>query len=94
MCLFYKPSGHVRSDPILSQTCVSDHVHTFYGPQQFHPQTTSDDLRNSDPKYSTSVYIENQSLYWHPSIYQVGRDVQTGAKTYTLAEISFAGPSM
>jgi hypothetical protein len=29
MCLFYpSPSGHVRTDPILSQTCPSDHVHT------------------------------------------------------------------
>lgn len=29
MCLFYgAPSGHARSDPILSQTCASDHVHT------------------------------------------------------------------
>ena len=29
MCLFYGgPSGHARSDPILNQTCASDHVHT------------------------------------------------------------------
>ena len=29
MCLFYPaPSGHARSDPIISQTCPSDHVHT------------------------------------------------------------------
>ena len=29
MCLFYNsPSGHARTDPILSQTCPSDHVHT------------------------------------------------------------------
>ena len=32
MCLFYpSPSGHARSDPILNQSCASDHVHTFYG---------------------------------------------------------------
>ena len=29
MCLFYpNPSGHARTDPIISQTCPSDHVHT------------------------------------------------------------------
>ena len=29
MCLFYpNPSGHARSDPIISQTCAADHVHT------------------------------------------------------------------
>jgi hypothetical protein len=29
MCLFYpNPSGHARTDPIISQTCASDHVHT------------------------------------------------------------------
>ena len=29
MCLFYpNPSGHARTDPILSQSCPSDHVHT------------------------------------------------------------------
>mmetsp|Transcript_6632 Transcript_6632/g.7709 ORF Transcript_6632/g.7709 Transcript_6632/m.7709 type:complete len:528 (+) Transcript_6632:87-1670(+) len=92
MCLFYKTSGHVRSDPILSQTCVSDHVHTFYGPQQFHPDTTNEDLRTSDPNFSTSKFVENQSLYWHPSIYRVDTDAATGEKTYELAEVSFAGP--
>ena len=29
MCLFYpNPSGHARSDPILSTVCAADHVHT------------------------------------------------------------------
>ncbi len=29
MCLFYpNPSGHARSDPIISQTCAADHVHS------------------------------------------------------------------
>jgi len=92
MCLFYKPSGHARTDPILSQDCVSDHVHTFYGPQLFHPSTTNADLRNSDPKYSTSPWVENKSLYWHPSIYKVGQDTATGLPTYELADIAFSGP--
>jgi hypothetical protein len=92
MCVFYKPAGHVRTDPILSNTCVSDHVHTFYGPQQFHPQTTNEDLRNTDPRHSTSVFVENQSLYWHPTIYKVGFDAILGEKTYELADIAFSGP--
>jgi len=75
-----------------SDTCVSDHVHTFYGPQLFHPSTTNEDLRNADPKFSTSFYVENKSLYWHPSIYKVGKDPDTNEKTYELAEVSFAGP--
>eukprot|EP00814_Leptocylindrus_danicus_P007508 CAMPEP_0116035010 /NCGR_PEP_ID=MMETSP0321-20121206/20043_1 /TAXON_ID=163516 /ORGANISM="Leptocylindrus danicus var. danicus, Strain B650" /LENGTH=474 /DNA_ID=CAMNT_0003511621 /DNA_START=97 /DNA_END=1521 /DNA_ORIENTATION=- len=75
MCLFYpNPSGHARSDPILSTVCAADHVHTFYGPQNFHPNTTNEQLRNTNPQYSTSPFIENQSLYWHPSIYQVTED--------------------
>ena len=29
MCLFYgNESGHARTDPIISQDCASDHVHT------------------------------------------------------------------
>lgn len=82
MCLFYGgPSGHARSDPILSQTCASDHVHTFYGPQNFHPDTTYEDIRDSSPQFSSTPTVENQSLYWHPSIYQVSTDA-SGAKTY------------
>lgn len=92
MCLFYKVAGHARTDPIISQDCVSDHVHTFYGPQLFHPRTTNEDLRNSDSKFSTSVFEENKSLYWHPTIYKVGMDPATGEPTYELAEVSFAGP--
>ena len=26
------PVGHVRTDAILQKNCLSDHVHTFYGP--------------------------------------------------------------
>jgi hypothetical protein len=72
MCLFYdSPAGHARSDPILNQVCSSDHVHTFYGPQNFHPNTKNENLRNTKPEHSSSPWVENQSLYWHPSIYEV-----------------------
>ena len=71
MCLFYDyPSAHARSDPIINQECASDHVHTFYGPQTVHPDTTYEELRDTPPQFSTSPYEENQSLYW-VSIYIV-----------------------
>ena len=63
MCLFYDgPTAHARSDPIISNECVSDHVHTFYGPQQFHPQTSYNDLISTDPTMSRSPFVENQSV--------------------------------
>ena len=72
MCLFYdRPSGHARSDPIISQSCSSSHVHTFYGPRSFHPNTSYDDLISTPSSMNTSPYVENKSLYWHPSIYRV-----------------------
>ena len=46
-------------------------MHTFYGPQSIHPTTTYNDLRGTPPSLSTSPVRENQSLYWHPSIYRV-----------------------
>jgi len=83
MCLFYDtPSGHARSDPIISQTCASGHVHTFYGPLDFHPDTTYEDLVNAPPSLSTSPIEENQSLYWHPSIYEVTANGD-GTETFT-----------
>ena len=36
----------------------------FYGPQNFHPNTTYDDLRATKSVDSTSPFVENQSLYW------------------------------
>ena len=72
MCLFYdQPSGHARSDPIINQECTSSHVHTFYGPRSFHPSTTYNDLITTPDFMNTSPYVENKSLYWHPSIYRV-----------------------
>ena len=53
----------------------------FYGPKNFHPATSYTDLLNTPLNDSTSPWQENQSLYWHPSIYRV-----TGSgdqKTYT-----------
>lgn len=65
------PVGHVRTDPIVNPTCLSDHVHTFYGPKALWPSTTWQTLRNVDPLESSGSVVENQSLYWHPSIYRV-----------------------
>jgi len=92
MCLFYDdPSGHARSDPIIDQQCASGHVHSFYGPQNFHPNTSYQDLRDTPPEFSTSPFVENQSLYWHPTIYEV-TDNADGTKTYTRAPDIFSSP--
>lgn len=64
----------VRTDPIITQDCLSDHVHTFYGPPLIYPKVTFDDLRESDPNLSSGNIMENQSLYWHPSVYTVAAD--------------------
>lgn len=66
----YLPIGHLRTDPIISRDCLSDHVHTFYGPPKIHPAVTFDELRDvggdgSVPHEATSGNVlENQSLYW------------------------------
>ena len=70
----YLPVGHVRTDPIVSQTCLSDHVHSFYGPPLLHPSVTYDELRASDPAKSSGNVEENLSLYWHPTVYMVEKD--------------------
>ena len=56
----------------------------FYGPLEFHPETTYEDLINviKTPELSTSPVVENQSLYWHPSIYQVENNGD-GTETFT-----------
>lgn len=83
MCLFYQnPSGFARSDPIINQECASDHVHTFYGPQNFHPQTSYEDIRDTPARFSSTPFVENQSLYWHPTFYEVVTNGD-GSKTYT-----------
>jgi len=81
----YLPIGHVRTDPILSQSCLSDHVHTFYGPPLLHPAVTFDQLRSSDPTKSSGNVMENLSLYWHPSIYRVEPD---GSRTLVSSEMT------
>mmetsp|Transcript_42662 Transcript_42662/g.83878 ORF Transcript_42662/g.83878 Transcript_42662/m.83878 type:complete len:426 (-) Transcript_42662:100-1377(-) len=92
MCLFYdRPSGHARSDPIISQECAADHVHTFYGPRNFHPNTDYKDLITTPPKFSTSPFKENQSLYWHPSIYQVAT-AGDGTETFTRVSNLYSSP--
>jgi len=93
MCLFYdRPSGHARSDPIIRQDCAADHVHTFYGPRSIHPQLSWTDLVRTNPQFSTSPWNENQSLYWHPSIYQVQTHSDDNTKTYTRVSNLYTSP--
>ncbi|KAL7530937.1 hypothetical protein ACHAWF_003572 [Thalassiosira exigua] len=81
----FLPVGHVRTDPVISQNCLSDHVHSFYGPLLLHPSVTFDDLHASDPTLSSGNIEENQSLYWHPAVYHVTGD---GSKTLQESEMT------
>ena len=72
----FLPVGHVRTDAILQMNCLSDHVHTCFCPPLLYPEVTFDDLRNSDPTLSSGNIEENQSLYWHPTVYNVADDGQ------------------
>lgn len=81
----YLPIAHVRTDPIISDSCLSDHVHTFYGPPLVSPSVTTDDLIATDPSDHSGLVEENKSLYWHPSIYRVSSD-----GVFTLDEIYYA----
>ena len=45
----YLPIAHIRTDPIINDSCLSDHVHTFYGPPLVSSSVTTEDLLESDP---------------------------------------------
>ena len=74
----FLPVGHVRTDAIINPDCLSDHVHTFYGPPLLYPNLTFEHLRSSDPSLSSGNIEENNSLYWHPAAYHVA---ENGKKT-------------
>lgn len=82
----FLPSAHVRTDPIITQTCLSDHVHTFYGAQNVRPEVTHDDLVSMPKTQNTGNVLENMSLYWHPSIYSYSPNTDT----YTRQDIFYA----
>ena len=73
--------GHVRTDPILDQQCLSGHVHTFYGAKSLWPNTSPQDLHDIDPYQVSGNIKENKSMYWHPSVYRILPD-----GTYELQE--------
>ena len=69
----------------MNPTCLSDHVHTYYGAAVTpRPETTYEDMRAATG--NSGLVEENKSLYWHPSIYKL--DKATGV--YTMANIWFA----
>ena len=77
----FLPSGHVRTDPIISQTCLSDHIHTFYGPNILpYPDITYDELMATPVDQLTGNVEENKSLYWHPTVFRYDRATQTYAR--------------
>merc|ERR1719399_399589 len=81
----YLPIGHARVDPILTQNCPSDHVHTFYGPQSgVDPRIIDDNNLGLHPrlvatptKENTGNVEENKSMYWHPTVYKYNRTTNT-----------------
>lgn len=66
----------------LSKLILHPGSYQISGPQNIHPSTTYDNLRNTKPRYSSTPWTENQSLYWHPSIYRVTQ-TNNGQSTYT-----------
>jgi hypothetical protein len=76
--------GAVRTDALLNPTCLSDHVHQFYGAYtSLRPEVGYEEMRNATN--NSGNVEENKSLYWHPAIYK--HDRVTG--TYTMADIWF-----
>ncbi|VEU34573.1 unnamed protein product [Pseudo-nitzschia multistriata] len=76
----YLPIGDARVDPILSDKCVSDHVHTFYGPQSaVDPRAGILDTLAASTTVGelTGNVEENRSIYWHPTVYKYIRDEDT-----------------
>jgi hypothetical protein len=81
----FLPLADVRTDALLHPTCLSDHVHTFYGAQaSLRPEMKYDDLRAATG--NSGNVEENKSLYWHPTVYRYDR--ATGK--YHKAEILFS----
>jgi len=92
----YLPIGDARVDPILRDDCLSDHVHTFYGPQPgVDPRriNSNDKLELHSKLLATDVAVntgnveENKSLYWHPTVYKYDRTTQTYTRD-TMAHTS------
>jgi len=88
----YLPTGFARVDPIITDTCLSDHIHTFYGPQSgVDPRRIDSDdkleihanLVGTAVSENTGNVEENKSLYWHPTVYKYDRD----SNTYTRDEM-------
>lgn len=80
----FLPLGDVRTDPIVNPTCLSDHVHTFYGASSIRPETTYDDLRSATE--NSGNVEENKSLYWHPTVY----NYDSSSNTFHKDDIYFA----
>lgn len=62
--------GYVRTDPLVDQQCLNNHVHAFYGAKALLPNTSYDDLRAVPSDEVSGQIAENKSLYWHPAVYR------------------------
>jgi len=77
--------GHARTDPVTNPTCLSSHVHTFYGAAaSLRPSTSYEELRAACG--NSGNVDDNKSLYWHPSIYRFEPQTQL----YHVVDTSFA----
>ena len=84
----YLPLAHLRVDPMDEVPCVSDHVHTFYGANvRVRPDVSFEEMRGADE--SSGNVLENGSLYWHPSVYEVSVDAAGRPREYRKAPIWF-----
>lgn len=85
----YLPLTDVRLDPMSDEQCVSDHVHSFYGPSVApRPNITHAQLRAATE--GSGNVLENGSLYWHPTVYEVSVDAGGVPVEYRKAPIWFA----
>jgi len=82
----YMTMAMVRTDPIVTPTpnTLSNHLHTFFGPTVAKSDTSYADLRAATG--NTGNVIENQSLYWYPTIYRYHPSTQK----YTIADVWFS----
>jgi len=92
----YLPTGFARVDPILQDACLSDHIHTFYGPQsgvdprrfdRTDPLELHSRLAGTSVRENTGNVEENKSMYWHPTVYKYNRDTDTYTRD-TMAQTS------
>ena len=58
MKMDFLPFATVRADPVINPSCLSDHVHTFYGSIVApHPSTSYENMRNATANRYASPHL-------------------------------------